>query len=270
MLIHFTKTIEALDSITRNGFLYLHNETGVLGPAIQQSFGIEDADCQSNGMVCFTELSPDDTFDHQLKYGRFGVGVSKNWLIGRGAKKVTYVEIGGSSYNNLVGKLSAVAPKYLYGVSTKDYLANSRTRSIGIQALTSDNWAKDSGADDEYVELLNYLAWTQTDIDIADKEWRVRNPRPFRVVGRASRMEQVELMLSSVSNPNVPDEFDGLIKSTINGSIELACTGRLSLVLPLPKEVIQAIFCPVEFAGIIQSALVNSQLSHIPIYSSVS
>lgn len=265
MLIHFTKNIEALSSITSNGFLYLHNETGILGPAVRDAFGIEAADSQSNGMICFTELSPSESHSHQSKFGKFGVGVSKEWLVENDAQKVTYVQIGSESYNSLVVMLKSLAPKTLWGVPTEKYLADPKSRFMGVQALTVAQWALQTGASREYVEFLETLTWTQTDRDEAEREWRVRNPKPYRFLGSPGRQQQIDLLVNCISDANVQDEFEGLLNYTIDGSVQLACVGKLSLVLQLPKEKIRALFCPEEYGPTIQAALIRAGLSHIPV-----
>lgn len=55
---------------------------------------------------------------------------------------------------------------------------------------------------------------------------------------------------------------------TIDGSVELACVGKLSLVLPLPKDEIKTLFCPYEYEEQIRSALNIAGINNIPIYVS--
>lgn len=136
--------------------MYLHNETGVLGPAAKEVFGIE-VDTQSSGMICFTDLSHGDTDAHQLKFGRFGVGISKDWLIEQGARRVSYVEIGGTAYNGLVGKMKELAPETLWGTPTNEYLNDRNQRFIAAQALTVRQWALNAGIAPEYVSFLEDL-----------------------------------------------------------------------------------------------------------------
>jgi hypothetical protein len=260
MLIHFTKSIQSLSSIVRNGFLYLHNETGVLGPAAYDAFGIS-ADDQSNGMVCFTELSPGETGDHQSKFGNFGVGVSKQWLMKHNAQKVMYVPLGSKPYHLLVSTLKSLAPQKLYGEQRDKYLATNQF--LGALALTDIIHAGQAGASPEYMKFLEVFAWTQTDKDIAQLEWRVRNPRPYRFKGNPTRKQLIDLLVSCLSDSDVPDEIDGLYLYTIDGSVQLVCTGKYSLALKLPKEEIQALFCPQEFTDAIKSALDDAGMHNV-------
>lgn len=267
MLIHFTKSIESLDSIVRKGFLYLHNETGVLGPAAREAFNIE-ADCQSSGMICFTELPSSETRNHQSIFGKFGLGVSKKWLLGKNARKVTYVSIGSTHYKSVVATLKLLAPKTLWGVPTLKYLEAAETRFMGAQALTNTEWALQAGASYEYIAFLKTLDWMQTDRDTAQREWRVRNPKPYRFLGRPSRQKQIDLLVNCIYDANVPDEVDGLLQYTIDGTMRLACTGKLSLALHLPSEQIRTIFCPELFVPVVQNAIASTGLTHVLVNTS--
>ena len=263
MLLHFTKSMEALSSITSNGFLYLHNETGVLGPAARDAFGIDAADTQSSGMICFTELSESEISGHQDKYGKFGAGISKAWLVANGAGKVNYVQIGGPIYTSFVERLKSLAPKTLYGISTQEYLANPDTRFNGTQALTSPKWASVVGASEEFVSLLESLEWTQIDRDAAEREWRIRNPKPYAFKGRPSRQEAVALLVNCILDPNIPDQVEGVMLYTINGKHQLMCPGKSSLALRLPAEQIQALFCPHDHRPVVDTALGEAGANHI-------
>lgn len=267
MLIHFTRKIEALDSILCNGFLYLHNETEVLGPVAQEALGI-NADSQSNGMICFTELPQSNLSGHQNDFGRFGVGVSKDWLIQKNAQKVVYVPVGSEVYKTMVTTMKSLAPKTLSGKRTDELLACQETRYSAIRDLTNIKFAKLAGASLEYLDFLESFEWMQTEAHVAEMEWRIRNPKPYRFSGQPNRQQQIELLVNCVSDPNIQDNCEGMQKYTVDCRVELILTGKLSLVLPLPKEQIRAIFCSEDNALLIRDAFLNAGLGHIPIITS--
>ncbi len=266
MLIHFTKSLSALDSITRNGFLYLHNETGILGPAIQAAFGVSDFDSQSNGMVCFTEIPSEQTASHQEVYGQYGVGVSKEWLIANNARKVVYVEPTEDALESLVQELRDNEPR-LRGIPILELLSDASTRQDAIFALSGTFTSEADKLENRgYLRILEYLSWSQTHQDVAEAEWRIRNPRPYRFTGAPTRKQQIDLLVSCISDKKVQDVFDGLVNYTLDGEAGLVCVGRLSLVLPLPRQAIRAIFCPKGDAGRIRYALWDSGMSHVGVY----
>lgn len=269
MLIHFTSSVEALNSILVNGLLYLHNETGVLGPAFKNIFDIEQAEDQSNGMICFTELGPNKTINHQSTFGSFGVGISKEWLISHNAQKVEYVEIGGDTYNTIITKLKLLTPSTLRGIPLNELLENPKTRFEAITALTGRmTTVDDLKANPEYFKIFRYLMFTQTDKDMAQMEWRIQNPNPQRFMGKPTQKQKIELLLSSITNNNLQNNVNGLAITTIGDDVSLASTGKLSLVFPIPKEKINALFCPENYVEMFKSALGKAGLASIPIYSS--
>jgi len=269
LLIHFTQTINALDSITRNGFLFLHNETEILSPVLHDSFGISGGDNQSNGMVCFTDLPPEETLSHQNIFGSYGVGVSKEWLIKNDIKKVEYVEVNSEIYDFYVCSLKAHFPQKINGRMVNEIMSDLDDEFDAIQFLSGNFWGEqDRNENAEYLKVLEKLAWTQTHKHIAESEWRIRNPKPYRFKGSPTRKQQVDLLVSCINNPSVKDVIEGLMMYTIDGTVELACVGKLSLALPLPKDEIKALFCPKNEVAGIRDVLDKSGMNHIQIYAS--
>ena len=265
MLLHFTRSFEALASIVGLGFFYLHNETGVLGPAANKAFGIGMADEQSSGMICFTELHPRETRKHRDTYGQFGVGVNKDWLVQRGARKVTYVEIGSSRYEDYVSRLRSLAPKLLHGRPMKECIGDPQTRFQAMLALTKPTWSARAGADEAYVKLLDHLQWTQTSRSVAEREWRVRNPRPYALKGRPTRKETIDLFTHCIENPQVPMFMQGMMQLTLDMKTVLMFSGKAALVLTVPLAQIEAVFCTPEYVSAFHDTFANHGARHIKV-----
>jgi hypothetical protein len=267
MLLHFTRTFDALASILNTGFLYLHNETGVLGPAAREAFGIEIADDQSSGMICFTEMSAAEASPHRAKYGQYGVGISKQWLIKQGARRVQYVEVGSATYRNYVREMQRSAPSEIRGRPIREVLTDPTACFDAKVALTSPGFARFHGASDTYLSLLRRLQWTQTSRDTAEREWRVRNPRPYAFEGRPSRKDAIDLLLNALNNPSIPEHANGLLKTTVDMKTVLACTGRASLALSVPLKEVRAIFCTSEYQPMIEGLLARDDIRHIKVFA---
>ncbi|MDT8375920.1 MAG: abortive infection system antitoxin AbiGi family protein, partial [Mariprofundaceae bacterium] len=218
-------------------------------------------------MICFTDLRSNNTSDHQSDFGSFGVAVSKQWARSHGAKKVTYIELDSDKFNSYFDIIKRYAPDEFNGVSVQTLLDNPETRFSAEMALTSKNWAQRAGIHPEYIKMLSALEWTQTSEHVAQSEWRIRNPRPYTFTSEATRKERIDLLVNCLSS-NLQDEVEGLVNYTIDGTVSLACTGKHSLVLPLPVDQIQALFCPKKYEQQIWSALFTNSLQHIRLITS--
>jgi abortive phage resistance protein AbiGi (putative antitoxin) len=266
MLVHFTNSLETLDSIVRNGFLFLHNETGVLGPLLKEIYNVDGADDHTNGMVCFTELTG-HLREHQKMFGEFGIGVSKSWLQTHGASKVQYIDISGQKFQEIVARVRSVAPKKFGGVPIKELLLDPDKSFRTLLSLIGPYVPTDAyKANRPYYDLIAQFPFTQVQRDIAQREWRVVNPNPYTFVGEGSKQAKIDLLVNCINDKNVHDSFEGMVNYTIDGKLQLGIGGgKNSLVLRIPIGEICAIYCPEDFKDQITDALLLSGLANIPV-----
>jgi len=134
-------------------------------------------------------------------------------------------------------------------------------------ALTSKHWAQRIGAHPEYIMILSTLEWTQTNEHEAQSEWRIRNPRPYRFTSEATQKQRIDLLVNCLTS-YIPDQAEGIINFTIDGSVSLTCTGKHSLVLPVPLDQVLALFCPKEYEYKLWTTLYSNRLHNIKIVTS--
>jgi len=86
-LFHITPKIEYLKSILNNGFhpRYCIEEIGSFSPYVSEKEMI------ANPIVCFCDIPLNSIKEHILKYGYFGLGMTKDWGRKNGISPVTYV-----------------------------------------------------------------------------------------------------------------------------------------------------------------------------------
>ncbi|ORL68519.1 hypothetical protein B7H19_15690 [Pseudomonas putida] len=96
-LFHFTKSMETLKHILRGGFWprYCLEDVSWLG--------YEQYDYVAYPMVCFCEIPLSRISDHVDFYGKFGVGLTRQWAEKNGLNPVFYVSGG----NNITGTFRA-------------------------------------------------------------------------------------------------------------------------------------------------------------------
>lgn len=96
-LFHFTQNMETLKHILRGGFWprYCLEDVSWLG--------YEQHDYVAYPMVCFCEIPLSRISDHVEFYGRFGIGLTRQWAEKNGLNPVFYVSGG----NNISGSFRA-------------------------------------------------------------------------------------------------------------------------------------------------------------------
>ncbi|RKR65134.1 abortive phage resistance protein AbiGi (putative antitoxin) [Yokenella regensburgei] len=83
-ILHFTKEIESLKSILSSGYFRAsYAKESIIGPDSKREFGIP--------MVSFCDIRLSHLYEHIKKYGRFGVGLKKEWAIKHGLNPVSYL-----------------------------------------------------------------------------------------------------------------------------------------------------------------------------------
>lgn len=93
-LFHFTKSIDILISILKNGFYprtAIEDISFMLPVYKKFTVGIP--------MVCFTDIPLVLTETHRKQYGMYGLGLSKNWGIRKGLNPIFYILKNSEAYN---------------------------------------------------------------------------------------------------------------------------------------------------------------------------
>ena len=88
-LFHFTNTLSNLCGILTDGFR-VHASFERMD-VVARAFG-RDAEAEETGipMVCFCDIPLSQTTDHRRRYGRYTIGMTKEWGIAKGIAPVVY------------------------------------------------------------------------------------------------------------------------------------------------------------------------------------
>jgi len=82
-LFHFTQKLETLFSILENGFWPQY--------CFEDINWVSDIDFYGNAMVCFCDISLSKLDEHTAFYGRFGIGMKRDWGIKKGLNPLLYI-----------------------------------------------------------------------------------------------------------------------------------------------------------------------------------
>lgn len=90
-------TEDARDGYTRRlRSIYLRGLRASVPNQRDQIYGVNETAFEvpvsSNGMICFSEVRLDRVGGHEGKYGRLGIGFSRDWLLSCGANPVLYLQ----------------------------------------------------------------------------------------------------------------------------------------------------------------------------------
>lgn len=83
-IFHFTKKMDSLQKILSLGYFRAsYAKETIVGPDAKREFGIP--------MVSFCDIRLSHLYEHITKYGRFGIGLKKDWAIINGLNPVSYL-----------------------------------------------------------------------------------------------------------------------------------------------------------------------------------
>ena len=82
-LFHFTKKLDTLFSILENGFWPQYS--------FEDIHWVSDTDFYGNAMVCFCDISLSKLDKHTAFYGRYGIGMKRDWGIKKGLNPLLYI-----------------------------------------------------------------------------------------------------------------------------------------------------------------------------------
>ena len=175
-LIHCTSSRSALASILQNGLLYRYNSIELMeqinGPL---GFGLK---YNPAGMICFTDLPLESLGPIVAFTGPYGVAVSKEWALSNGARKVRYVDARGPEMDELRRLFGALKPSAHFDFPDNhpdNAYIQEWVEHLGASKRT---FATSLGASPEFLKLLERLDESQTDLHMAESEWRMRSTIP--------------------------------------------------------------------------------------------
>lgn len=94
-LYHFTKDIDTVISILSNGF---YPRTAIEDVSFMMP-NLNDDDAKVGiPMVCFTDIPIELADTHRKTYGRYGIGMKKEWGIRNGLNPINYIVKGSAEY----------------------------------------------------------------------------------------------------------------------------------------------------------------------------
>ncbi|QHQ25860.1 abortive infection system antitoxin AbiGi family protein [Pectobacterium parvum] len=92
-LFHFTKSKRAFNNIIKSSFFKVsYARETIKGPTSKREFGIP--------MISFCDIRLSQLEKHTNSYGRFGIGLSKEWAVKNGLNPVVYMSDGCSAFDD--------------------------------------------------------------------------------------------------------------------------------------------------------------------------
>jgi hypothetical protein len=122
-LFHFTKSLDVLESILKQGFLphYSLEDIGWIGSP--------EVDAIAFPVVCFCDIPLSRITDHVQFYGQFGIGMKQDWATANGLNPIIYVSQT-SHVASLLKKVVGAANILQSELKDSSYIENTR-RLIG-------------------------------------------------------------------------------------------------------------------------------------------
>ncbi len=157
------------------------------------------------GMICLTDLPATELGPIVSFTGPYGVSVKKSWALTVGAKKVRYVDPNGPEMAELRMLFAALKPTMKFNFPDDQPDNAFIQKWVDTLALTDHSFARSAGASHEFHKLLQRLDWSQTNLHLAESEWRIRSITPNNMFDRP---DQIPLTLNIVrAHPDLLPAF---------------------------------------------------------------
>ncbi len=196
MLTHYTNSIDNVVSILRSGFIFVPNTRGLLA-ALLEVEAIKEQPCR--GMVCFTEITPEDAVEKMSDFGKFGVAMKAEWCALNNAKKVHYL---GTNKNSV--DFRAAQNKFQSAYPNIDTSKVPRLEDwLKNLAANKREFAKSFGAE-EFAALLDEYEYYQTDEHWSEHEWRIMRSHEFSYSEGMDRADLIETLKRCAAANRIP------------------------------------------------------------------
>ena len=149
-IIHYTNTFKVISLILKEGFLVKYCEERL-------KLGNNGFSSAAHPMVSFCDIPLSTSQQHFDAYGRYGIGLSKDWAIKNGVNPVLYID-----------KNSLFANSLLELIKERRKKNTNLTRKQGLEILQIKSYAKNySGSlKKNKVDIPNYRFYDE-------REWRL-------------------------------------------------------------------------------------------------
>jgi hypothetical protein len=138
VLFHFTKSMENLKSILKNGFYPRYCPEYTLDPLDQKAVSDGISPMRAAPLVCFCDLPLSLIRKHLAEYGHFGIGLSKEWGFKHGVTPVIYTHRGAQTFEP-ISHLVAEAEKSSDRTSRSDLMILAAYTKPYVGAAWRDN-----------------------------------------------------------------------------------------------------------------------------------
>lgn len=179
-LWHFTKSIDIILSIVKNGFYprTAKEDMNFLMKKYEHAY-------IGTPMVCFTDIPMDHLDEHTKQYGQYGIGMNKEWGIKKGLNPILYI-VDDSNLNNSILKLQW------------NIIQNSKNDVNQLNEITNVFWGM-AGYFKRYMESESTKPYYD------EREWRYLTPfsegeYTYRLIGDELTNERIEKLNLEVQN----------------------------------------------------------------------
>lgn len=90
-LTHWAPSIDVVASIVSSGFMRRHNTRGVVNTIFPDEALFKGREPQPFGMVSFTDVPVERAWRHRLRFGQYGIVVSRKFIERNDLRRVQYV-----------------------------------------------------------------------------------------------------------------------------------------------------------------------------------
>ncbi len=179
-IIHYTNSIEVLKKILEEGFMIKYcAEILYLGEGSSEA---------AHPMISFCDIPLSDSSQHFSAYGKYGIGLSKDWAILNGVNPVLYID-----------KNSLFAKSLLELITERRKNDSNLTQKQKNEILQIKAYAKN------YSGILKRL-------DVNSKDYKFYDEREWRLIPEKEKMNDVSFSIGLTEYKKNKDKHNEKIK----------------------------------------------------------
>ncbi|MFZ5996300.1 MAG: hypothetical protein ACOYW7_02250 [Nitrospirota bacterium] len=168
-LTHYTRDKQTILQILTNGFAYSPCERKVIFDFIPE-FKEKFMEPQQFGSISFTDLKYFSAKKFRDSFGRFGIGVSWDWVLKNDIQRVIYVKKEGALFESC---------KFLFQKGIQDFKINATYRGDTLTKMGFENkWMAATKGGMIYSNLLTLFEFMEPLENAWQSEWRIVNKSP--------------------------------------------------------------------------------------------
>lgn len=193
LLTHYTRDIESLSGILKNGFAWVSNKRCLIQRLVPEH-DFSSFEPQQFGMISFTGLPPAAALSHRGRFGPYGIMMTADWARRHNARKVLYVPTRGVGF---------IIWRVRFALGYREAKRHVRYPGDGMWEMVYINRgvAGFSGAK-RWASLLGIYQYMEPKEHAYQREWRIVKEEPLLGYKRTTKE-----IINNVSPPRGWDRF---------------------------------------------------------------